>query len=57
MFLSFQWREIGGYEDGFMLSDEELATIYHLPTKFVRAPAIERAKAGAGGAPENIPYT
>lgn len=54
--LQFQWRDFWGYDSGFMLSDEELATIYHFPTKFTRAPAIERAKAGVGSAPANVPY-
>ncbi len=54
--LCFQWRDFWGYDSGFMMSDEELATIYHFPTKFTKAPAIERAKAGMGSAPENIPY-
>jgi hypothetical protein len=57
IFLLYQWRDFWGYESGFMLSDEELATLYHFPTKFTRAPSIERAKAGVGGAPENVPYS
>ncbi len=56
IFLSFQWRDFWGYEDGYMMSDEELATLYHFPTKYSKAPAFERAKAGVGGAPENVPY-
>jgi len=54
--LYYQWRDFWGYDEGFMMSDEELATLYHFPTKFTRAPAIERAKAGVGSAPENVPY-
>ncbi len=54
--LYFQWRDLGGYEDGYMLSSEELATLYHFPAKYLRAPAVVRTKAGAGSAPENVPY-
>lgn len=56
IFLSFQWRDFWGYDEGFMMSDEELATLYHFPTKYSKSPAFERAKAGVGGAPENVPY-
>jgi hypothetical protein len=56
IFLYYQWRDFWGYESGFMLSDEELATLYHFPTKFAKAPAIERSKAGVGSAPANVPY-
>jgi len=56
VFLYFQWRDFWGYQAGFMMSDEELATLYHFPTKYARAVAIQRAKAGVGGAPENLPY-
>ncbi len=56
IFLHFQWREPAGASRGHMLSAPELATLYHLPGKYMRAPAIERAKAGRGSAPENVPY-
>lgn len=54
--LYFQWRDLGPYKAGQMMSSEEIATIYHFPIKYLKAPAVERAKAGTGGAPENIPY-
>lgn len=54
--LYYQWRDFWGVESGFMLSAEELSTIYHFPAKYFRAPAVERAKAGLGSAPENIPF-
>jgi len=38
------------------MSAEELATLYHFPAKYVRAPAVERSKAGLGSAPDNVPY-
>ncbi|KKT93959.1 MAG: hypothetical protein UW94_C0003G0135 [Parcubacteria group bacterium GW2011_GWA2_45_14] len=56
IFLAYQWRDFWGYDEGYMMSDEELATLYHFPTKYSKAPAFERAKAGVGGAPENVPY-
>ncbi len=55
IFLFYQWRDFFSYDDGFMMSGEELATIYHFPSKYMRAPAVERAKAGVGAAPANIP--
>jgi len=54
--LNFQWRDFWGYESGQMMNGEELATLYHFPTKMVQAPNLERAKAGLKGAPENLPY-
>lgn len=56
VFLNFQWRDFWGADAGFFMCAEELATLYHFPTKYMRAPAIERSKAGMGGAPENVPY-
>jgi len=54
--LHYQWRDFWGVESGYFMSSEELATLYHFPVKYVRAPAVERAKAGLGSAPENVPY-
>jgi hypothetical protein len=54
--LYYQWRDFWGIDAGYFLSGEELATLYHFPTKYARAPSIERSKAGLGSAPENIPY-
>jgi len=39
----------------FILSSEELATIYHLPDMSVAAPHITRVEAKRGGAPSNLP--
>lgn len=39
----------------FILSSEELATIYHLPDMSVAAPSITRVEAKRGGAPSNLP--
>lgn len=55
--LNFQWRDFWGLDSGFFMSGEELATIFHFPAKYMRAPSIERSKSGQGSAPENIPYT
>ena len=55
LLLNYQWRDFWGVESGFMMSAEELATLYHLPVKYIRAPAVERAKAGLGSAPANVP--
>lgn len=56
MFLNYQWRDFWGVDSGFYLSAAELATIYHFPVKYAKAPAIERAQAGRGGAPDNVPF-
>lgn len=42
-------------EAGFILNVEELATIYHYPVQYARAPAIERARAKRGEAPQDLP--
>lgn len=54
--LLFQWRDFFGANDGFMMTAEELATIYHFPSKYLKAPALQRATAGLGSPPPNIPY-
>ena len=54
--LYFQWRDLFSANEGDMMSAEELATLYHFPAKYMRAPAVERAKAGLGSAPDNVPY-
>lgn len=54
--MLFQWRDFWGDNAGKMMTAEELATLYHLPVKYLKAPAVERATAGLGSAPENIPY-
>lgn len=54
--LYFQWRDLFSANEGDMMSAVELATLYHFPAKYMRAPAVERAKAGLGSAPDNVPY-
>jgi hypothetical protein len=55
--LNYQWRDFWGDKSGQMLTAEELATLYHFPAKYVRVPAVQRATAGLGSPPENLPYT
>ncbi len=40
----------------FILSTEELATIYHLPSTVVSAPSFDRAESKRGEAPSNLPF-
>ena len=40
----------------FVLSIEELATIFHMPDMQVMAPSISRVEAKRGGAPSNLPF-
>jgi len=54
--LNYQWRDFWGDDSGFMMSAEELATLYHFPVKYVRSPSVERAAAGAGAPPSNVPF-
>lgn len=51
----FQWRDPVVGQRG-MLTAEEIATLYHFPAKWVKAPVLERAKAGTYSAPDNLPY-
>ena len=55
IFLQFQWRELW-YGDGAMYTAEELATIYHFPSKHVKTPGLTRAKSGLQSPPKNLPY-
>jgi hypothetical protein len=54
--LNFQWRDFWGRFSGEWFNSEELATLYHFPAKYVKAPNLERAKSGLKSAPENLPY-
>lgn len=54
--LYFQWRDLWGVNSGSWFNAEELATLYHFPGKWVKAPIIQRAKAGLQSAPANLPY-
>lgn len=54
--LNYQWRDFWGDDSGFMMSAQELSTLYHFPTKYGRSPSIQRATAGLGTPPENLPF-
>jgi hypothetical protein len=43
------------YND-FILSTEELATIFHLPSTVIGTPTFERAESKRGEAPLNLPF-
>lgn len=55
--LDYQYRDFWGDRSGYMMTAEELATLFHFPSKYGRSPSIERATAGLGSAPDNLPYT
>lgn len=55
IFLQYSWRELW-YGDGKMFNAEELATIYHLPSKHVKTPGLTRAKSGLQAPPKDLPY-
>ncbi|MBI1833850.1 MAG: hypothetical protein HYR90_03400 [Candidatus Andersenbacteria bacterium] len=54
IFLQYQWREIW-YGDGKMFNAEELATLYHFPSKYVKTPGLARSKSGLQAPPDNLP--
>lgn len=56
LLLEYQWREFADPAEGQMMTADELATLYHFPVKYLKAPAVERALSGLGSAPENLPY-
>lgn len=56
MLLNFQWRDFWGDNSGQMMNAEEIATLYHLPSKYVQAPSVKRASAGVASPPSNVPY-
>jgi hypothetical protein len=43
------------YND-FILSTEELATIFHLPSTVVSVPTFNREESKRGEAPSNLPF-
>jgi hypothetical protein len=43
------------YND-FILSTEELATIFHLPSTVIGTPTFKRAESKKGEAPSNLPF-
>lgn len=54
--LNYQWRDFTGDASGQMMTAEELATIYHFPTIYIKAPVVQRASAGLSSPPDNLPY-
>lgn len=56
MLLAYQWRDFADPKAGQMMTADELATLYHFPVLYLKAPAVERALSGLGSAPENLPY-
>jgi hypothetical protein len=55
IFLKYKHRDREPYENLFMLSTEEMATIFHLPDMSVIAPNLQRVAAKRGSAPMNLP--
>ncbi len=54
--VNYQSRDFWGDESGQMMTAEELATIFHLPTRYVRTPGVTWAKSGMATPPDNLPY-
>lgn len=50
----FRWRDPTSGTN--WMNAEEIATLYHFPTRWVKAPALERVKSGTHSAPDNLPY-
>jgi hypothetical protein len=55
IFRRYITRDPQPYDVRFLLSAEELATIFHIPDMSVTAPALTRVTAKTGGAPSNLP--
>lgn len=53
---NYQYRDFWGDTSGQHMTAEEIATLYHFPIKYVKAPAITRATSGLGSPPANLPY-
>ncbi len=51
----YRTRDTDPQSTRFMLSAEELATIFHIPDMAVTAPTLTRVAARRGGAPMNLP--
>lgn len=54
--VDYLYRDFWGDKSGYMMSAEELATLFHFPSKYGRSPSIERATSGLGSAPDNLPF-
>lgn len=52
----YQWREPHSVNGPYMMTAEEIATLFHFPSRWVQAPVLERAKAGVYAAPDNVPF-
>lgn len=55
LFRRYISRDTDDQSNRFLLSSEELATIFHIPDMQVVAPALSRVVAKRGGAPTNLP--
>lgn len=55
LFRRYISRDTDDQTNRFMLSSEELATLYHIPDMQVVAPSLTRVVAKRGGAPANLP--
>jgi hypothetical protein len=49
------WFHPPDQEDAFVLTSEELATIYHFPSRIVQAPGLARIPSTKAEAPPNLP--
>lgn len=58
LFEAYRWRSFFGPPytyPKFVLSSEELATIYHFPGNVIQAPGLPRISSRRGDAPTNLP--
>ncbi len=55
IFRRYIERDPQPYDVRFLLSTEELATVFHIPDMAVTAPTLSRVAAKRGGAPTNLP--
>lgn len=46
----------GGPNNGFMMTAEEIATLYHFPSRWIQSPVVTHTKSGTREAPDNVPY-
>lgn len=53
--LAFQERARSAGSRGIILNIEELASVYHFPTIYVKAPLVSRTQAKRAGAPISLP--